>query len=104
MVEGDHGSTAFYPTAPPARGAIACQVSLQTAAGAIPTLGGASTYPLVVAAGFEDVDVTPRQVYVDGNRPVLADGFVRKTFTAMVQGVRTAAQAAGEDEGPTTPR
>ena len=46
-------------------------------------------------AGFPDVRVTPRQVYVDGSRPDLAEGFVRRTFTAMVAGVRTPALAAG---------
>ena len=40
--------------------------------------------------------VSPRMVYVDGSRPDLIDGFTRKTFTAMVEGVReTAIAAAG---------
>ena len=34
-------------------------------------------------------------VYVDGNRPDLADGFTRKTFAAMIAGVRGAALEAG---------
>jgi hypothetical protein len=29
----------------------------------------------------------PRMVYVDSNRPDLVDGFTRKTFTAMIEGV-----------------
>ena len=45
-------------------------------------------------AGLVDIEVSPRQVYVDGGRPALADGFVRRTFTAMVQGVRTPALPA----------
>lgn len=45
-------------------------------------------------AGLHDVEVTPRQVYVDGTRPTLADEFVRRTSTAMVHGVRTPALAA----------
>ena len=34
-------------------------------------------------------------VYVDGSRPALADGFTRRTFAAMVEGVREPAIAAG---------
>jgi hypothetical protein len=34
-------------------------------------------------------------VYVDGSRPGLADAFTRKTFGAMIQGVREPAMAAG---------
>jgi hypothetical protein len=37
-------------------------------------------------------------VYVDSSRPELVDGFTRKTFTAMVAGVREAALAAGLTE------
>jgi hypothetical protein len=34
-------------------------------------------------------------VYVDGTRPDLAEGFTRRTFTAMIRGVREPALAAG---------
>jgi hypothetical protein len=34
-------------------------------------------------------------VYVDSSRPDLVDGFTRKTFTAMIEGVRESAIAAG---------
>ncbi len=94
VVEGDHGSTAFHPDSEAARRAVGCQVALQRAAGGDPDLGR-RLYPLLRAAGFVDVDVSPRQVYVDGSRPELAEGFVRRTFTAMVAGVRTPALAAG---------
>jgi hypothetical protein len=33
-------------------------------------------------------------VYVDASRPALVEGFTRRTFTAMVEGVREAAIAA----------
>lgn len=52
-------------------------------------------YPLVVEAGFGDVAVSPRNVYVDASRPALVDGFTRRTFTAMVAGARDAAVEAG---------
>ena len=49
----------------------------------------------MVAAGLRDVRVSPRIVYVDASRPGLVDGFTRKTFTAMIEGVRAPALAAG---------
>ncbi len=94
VIEGDHGSTAFHPDSPAARAAIDCQVQLQRAAGGDPDIGR-RLYPLLSTAGFRDVRVTPRQVYVDGSQPELAEGFVRRTFTAMVAGVRLPAIAAG---------
>ena len=39
--------------------------------------------------------MSPRMVYVDDSRPELVDGFTRKTFTAMIEGVREPALAAG---------
>ena len=36
-----------------------------------------------------------RLVYADGSRPDVADRFTRRTFTAMIEGVRDAAVAAG---------
>ncbi len=56
---------------------------------------GRQLYPLLREAGFDDVAVSPRMVYVDGSRPRLVDGFTRKTFTAMIEGVREPAIAAG---------
>ncbi|KUK97605.1 MAG: Methyltransferase type 11 [Methanothrix harundinacea] len=56
---------------------------------------GRELYPLLTRAGFADVSVSPRMVYADGSRPAMADGFTRKTFTAMIEGVRDAALAAG---------
>jgi hypothetical protein len=34
-------------------------------------------------------------VYVDSSKPELVEGFTKKTFTAMVEGVRRAALTAG---------
>jgi SAM-dependent methyltransferase len=94
VIEGDHGSTYFHPDDANAHAAIQCQVSLQRSAGGN-ALIGREVYPLLVAAGFEKVRVSPRMVYVDASRPGLVDGFTRKTFTAMIEGVREAALAAG---------
>jgi SAM-dependent methyltransferase len=94
VVEGDHGLTVLHPDHPAAHAAIACQVQLQARAGGN-ALIGRQLYPLLAAAGFRDVRAEPRMVYVDGSRPALADGFTRKTFTAMIRGVRAPTLAAG---------
>ncbi len=94
VIEGDHGSTYFYPDSPAAHAAISCQVRLQREAGG-DALIGRQIYPLLVEAGFEEVRVSPRMVYVDASRPELVDGFTRKTFTAMIEGIRGPALAAG---------
>jgi len=94
VIEGDHGSTYFYPDSPSARAAIECQVMLQREAGGN-ALVGRQVYPLLVEGGFDAVRVSPRMVYVDASRPDLVDGFTRKTFAAMIEGVREPAVQAG---------
>ena len=94
VIEGDHGSTYFHPDSPAAHQAIQCQVDLQRRAGGNAMIGR-ELYPLLQAAGFRSVRVSPRMVYVDASRPALVDGFTRKTFTAMIEGVRGAALDAG---------
>jgi SAM-dependent methyltransferase len=94
VIEGDHGSTYFHPESEAARRAIQCQVELQRAAGGN-ALIGRQVYPLLVRAGFDAVRVSPRMVYVDSSRPALVEGFTKKTFTAMIEGVREPAIAAG---------
>ncbi|WP_374441773.1 methyltransferase domain-containing protein [Stella sp.] len=93
-IEGDHGSVLFHPESPAARDAIRAQVDLQRAAGGDPMIGR-RLHPLLHAAGLTEISVSPRLFYVDGARPDLGDRFVRRTFTAMVAGVRERALAAG---------
>jgi SAM-dependent methyltransferase len=94
VIEGDHGSAYFYPDSAAAHAAIQCQVQLQQEAGGN-ALIGREIYPLMVNAGLHAVRVSARAVYVDSSRPDLVDGFTRKTFTAMIEGVRNRAIAAG---------
>jgi SAM-dependent methyltransferase len=91
VIEGDHGSTSFHPDSYAAHEAIDCLVKLQHGDATI----GRSLYPLLVEAGLEEVHVSPRLVYVDGSRPDLAESFTRRTFAAMIEGVREPALAAG---------
>jgi SAM-dependent methyltransferase len=94
VIEGDHGSAYFHPDSSAARRAIQCQVELQRLAGG-DALIGRQLFPLMLAAGLEAVRVSPRMVYVDSSRPELVEGFTRKTFTAMIEGVRESAIGGG---------
>ena len=94
VIEGDHGSAYFHPDSEAARGAIRCLVDLQRDAGG-DSLIGRRLYPLLVQAGLREVRVSPRMVYADGSRPQMAEGFTRKTFTAMVEGVAREALGRG---------
>ncbi|HII98909.1 MAG TPA: methyltransferase domain-containing protein [Methanoregula sp.] len=94
VIEGDHGSTLFHPEDPDARRAIDCLVELQERAGGN-ALIGRQLYPLVAGAGYSEVHVSPRMVYVDSSRPALVEGFTKLTFTAMVEGVADAVQEQG---------
>jgi ubiquinone/menaquinone biosynthesis C-methylase UbiE len=94
VIEGDHGSCYFHPDSATARKAIQCLVDIQKAAGGN-SLIGRELYPVLSEAGFREVRVSPRQVYVDDSRPELVEGFTKNTFTAMVEGVRAQALASG---------
>ncbi len=94
VIEGDHGSAYFHPDSEDARAAIACLVELQRRAGG-DSLIGRRLRPLMADAGLDAVRVSPRMVYVDADRPELVEGFTRRTFTAMIEGVREPALSAG---------
>ena len=100
VIEGDHGSTYFYPDNEAAYKAIRCQVEVQKRAGGNANIGRA-LYPLLKAAGFGGIKVSPRMVYVDSSKPHLVEGFTKNTFTAMVEGVRESAIKAGLIDGET---
>ena len=93
VIEGDHGSTTFHPEDADARAAIDCQVRLQADAGGDATIGR-RLFGVLTQAGLQEVHVSPRLVYVDASRPELVEGFTRRTFTAMVEGVRASALQA----------
>ena len=97
VIEGDHGSAYFYPESEAAHKAIQCQVELQRRAGGNAMIGR-ELYPLLNQAGFKSVHVSPRMVYVDSSKPELVEGFTKKTFTAMTEGIREAANKAGITE------
>jgi SAM-dependent methyltransferase len=94
VIEGDHGSWYCHPHTPEAARTVACLVESQRRMGG-DALIGRRLYPLLVDAGFQDVQVSPRMVYVDASRPELVEGFSKNTFIAMVEGVREQALAWG---------
>ncbi len=86
VIEGDHGSAYFHPRSEAAQDAINCQVKLQDMHGGN-ALIGRELYPLLRGIGLLDCSVSPRMVYVDSSRPELVEGFTKKTFIAMIEGV-----------------
>ena len=94
VIEGDHGSAYFHPDSEAARLAIRCQVELQQRAGGNAMIGR-ELYPLLRQAGYHSIRVSPRMVYADSSRPEMVEGFTRKTFTAMIEGVRESAMQSG---------
>jgi ubiquinone/menaquinone biosynthesis C-methylase UbiE len=94
VIEGDHGSAYFYPESDAAHKAIQSQVELQRRAGGNAMIGR-ELYPLLTKAGFKSVHVSPRMVYADSSKPELVEGFTKKTFTAMIEGVREQAMNSG---------
>ena len=87
VIEGDHGSTIFYPDSTFATKAIECQIELQSKNGGNSNIGR-ELYPLLQSSEFSNIQVTPRMVYVDASKPHLVEGFTKNTFTAMIEGVR----------------
>jgi SAM-dependent methyltransferase len=94
VIEGDHGSWYCHPQTREASRAVECLIEAQARLGG-DSLIGRRLYPLLVEAGFREVHVSPRMVYVDASRPELVEGFSKKTFIAMVEGVRERALSLG---------
>jgi ubiquinone/menaquinone biosynthesis C-methylase UbiE len=87
VIEGDHGSSYFYPRSEEAMRTIKCLIDIQELMGGN-SLIGREIYPLLNRAGFSSVNVSPRMVYVDSSKPDLVEGFTKNTFNAMVEGVK----------------
>jgi hypothetical protein len=81
------GSAYYFPESKLAQKAINCLVDIQAKNGGNAHIGR-QLYPLLHKAGFENIKVNPRQVYCDASRPEWVEGFTKKTFTAMVEGVK----------------
>jgi ubiquinone/menaquinone biosynthesis C-methylase UbiE len=94
VIEGDHGSAYFHPDDQAAKEAVQCLIELQRRSGG-DALIGRRVYPLMVQAGLHAVRVDPRMVYVDSSRPELVEGFTKRTFTAMIEGIGSAAISSG---------
>jgi len=94
VIEGDHGSTYFYPESDLAMRTVQCLIDVQAHLGGN-SLIGRQLYPLLNRASFQDVHVTLRPVYADGSRPEWIEGFTKNTFNAMVEGVKDQAIELG---------
>ena len=94
VIEGDHGSTYFHPESPGARKTIQCLVDIQAEMGGN-SLIGRELYPLLKKSNYNNVNVSPRMIYVDSSKPDLVGGFTKNTFIAMVEGVKEQAIRSG---------
>lgn len=86
VIEGDHGSTYFYPDSEMAYKAVQAQVTLQKLNGGNANIGR-QLYPMLSNTEFANVVVNPRVVYVDDSKLEMVENFTRNTFTAMIKGV-----------------
>lgn len=87
VIEGDHGSALFYPESSYAGKTIDCLIRIQQKNGGDPLIGR-RLFPLLKNAGYSHVSVSPRMVYADDSNTQIVDGFVRRTFNPMVEGVK----------------
>lgn len=94
VIEGDHGSWYCHPQTEEAAQTVRCLIEIQARLGG-DSLIGRRLHPLMRDAGIDEVRVIPRVIYADSSRPDLVEGFARKTFIAMVEGVREQALALG---------
>lgn len=94
VIEGDHGSVYFHPDNEASHKAIEAQIELQRRAGGNAMIGR-TLYPLLLDAGYTSIQVSPRMVYVDASKPRLVEGFTKKTFTAMIEGIGDLAISTG---------
>lgn len=90
VIEGDHGSFYCHPRSEAANLTVKCLIEVQQRLGGN-ALIGRELYPLLNRACYRNVRISPRLVYVDSSKPSLVDGFSKKTFIAMVEGVRNEA-------------
>lgn len=94
VIEGDHGSCYFHPESDEALRAWNCLIRVQARLGGN-SLIGRQLFPVLLQAGFRDICVSPRMVYIDQSKPKLMDNFVVKTIIPMVEGVKEQALELG---------
>jgi ubiquinone/menaquinone biosynthesis C-methylase UbiE len=87
VIEGDHGSAYFHPDSVAAKKTIQCLIDLQAKTGGN-ALIGRQLYQLLSSANYKEVHVSPRMVYADESLPAMVEGFTKKTFNAMIKGIK----------------
>jgi SAM-dependent methyltransferase len=92
VLEGDHGTTCFFPWSQAGAYVIDCAVRVQRAMGGDACMGR-RLQPLLAEAGFSGVRVTPCPIYSDATCPERAQLFGRQTFLSMLVSLRE--QVAG---------
>ena len=87
VIEGDHGSFLSFPETEESKRTVQCLIELQANAGGN-ALIGRELSALLRKAGFERIRVSPRQIYADAGQPEVLEGFSKKTFIAMIEGIK----------------
>jgi len=87
VIEGDHGSCYFHPESKEALQTWQCLIRVQQHLKCNPLMGR-EIYPLLDAADFKNIHVSPKIVYIDSSKPELVEGFIKRTIIPMVEGVR----------------
>lgn len=94
VIEGDHGSCYFHPATDASLTVWNCLIRVQEILGGN-SLIGRQVFPLLNQAGFQDIRVSPRMIYIDQSKPDLMDSFVKKTIIPMVAGVEAQSLETG---------
>jgi ubiquinone/menaquinone biosynthesis C-methylase UbiE len=92
VIEGDHGSYYCHPGSREADLAVQCLIEIQARKQGN-SLIGRRLYPILEDAGFRAAKVSAHTIYVDSSKPELVEGFTKRTFIAMIEGVKKEALA-----------
>ena len=84
VIEGDHGSCFWHPETKESLEVWKCLIISQAYLGHNGLIGR-QLYPLLLKAGFDIKNVSPRWVYTDANNEELMDGVVNKIIVPMVE-------------------
>jgi SAM-dependent methyltransferase len=86
-IEGDHNSFIWQPETPESHLVWESLIKIQSGLGQDPLIGR-RLYPLLKAAGFDVLNVSPKYVYADGNNPQLKSLGLNKILIPMIESVK----------------
>jgi ubiquinone/menaquinone biosynthesis C-methylase UbiE len=84
VIEGDHGSFLWHPETSESRKVWQSLIVAQTRLGHDPLIGR-KLYPLLIEAGLDVQEVSPRSMYTDGHTPQATDNYLNKILIPMLE-------------------